>query len=128
MHFGVTTLLGAGACHRVAWRTRRPARRRRSTPARSVAGSGGVVRDCTLHITQRFTIEEMAPYIEKYQECVAELKAINTSLRNQLIEAGLQPVVGHASLEPPDSSTALSFKNDDDAGCAPTELLTGPTA
>ncbi len=83
--------------------------------------------NCTLHITQRFTIEEMAPYIDKYQECVAELKAMNTSLRNQLIEAGLRPVVGDASMEPPDSSAALSSNDDDDAGCAPTELLTGRT-
>ncbi len=36
--------------------------------------------NCNLHITQRFTIEEMAPYIGKYQQCVEELEAINTSL------------------------------------------------
>ena len=77
--------------------------------------------NCNLHITQRFTIEEMAPYIEKYRQCVTELEAINMSLRNQLVEAGLQPVVGDASLETPDLSAAHSS---DDAGCAPTELLT----
>ena len=49
--------------------------------------------NCNLHIMQRFTIEEITPFIDKYRECVAELQAINTSLRNQLIEAGLQPVV-----------------------------------
>ena len=80
--------------------------------------------NCNLHITQRFTIEEMAPYIEKYRQCVTELEAINTSLRNQLVEAGLQPVVGDASLETPDLSAAHSS---DDAGCAPTERLTEHT-
>ncbi len=80
--------------------------------------------NCNLHITQRFTIEEMAPYIEKYQQCVAELEAINTSLRNQLIEAGLRPVVGGVAMEQPDLRTTRSS---DDAGCAPRELLTHGT-
>ncbi len=78
--------------------------------------------NCNLHIVQRFTIEEMTPFIDKYRECVAELQAINSSLRNQLIEAGLRPVVSDASIEAPDVSAT---RPSDDPGCAPTELLTG---
>ena len=80
--------------------------------------------NCNLHITQRFTIEEMARYVEKYQQCVAELEASNASLRNQLIEAGLRPVVGEVATEHPDLGAARSA---DDAGCSPTELLTEHT-
>ena len=44
----------------------------------------------------------------------------NASLRNQLVEAGIRPVVGEAA-EYPDLSAARSS---DDGGCAPRELLT----
>ena len=81
--------------------------------------------NCNLHITQRFTTEDMAPYIDKYRECVEELQAMNSALRNQLIEAGIQPVVGDASIEGPDVSATRPA---DDPGCAPMELLTGRTA
>ncbi len=47
--------------------------------------------NCNLHITQRLTAEDITPHTEKYQQCIVELEAINASLRDQLIEAGLQP-------------------------------------
>ncbi len=77
--------------------------------------------NCNLHIAQRFTREEMAPAIEKYQQCVAELEAINASLRNQLLEAGLQPVAGEVAADHPSLGSGASS---DDSGCAPRELLT----
>ena len=81
--------------------------------------------NCNLHIAPRFTIEDMAPDIEKYQQCIASLEATNVSLRYQLIEAGLQPVVGNPTTEHPDLSAARSS---DDGGCAPHELVTHGTA
>ena len=83
------------------------------------------MHELILHIAPRFTIEEMAPDIEKYQQCIASLEATNVSLRNQLIEAGLQPMVGEAATEHPDLSAARSS---DDGGCAPHELVTHGTA
>ena len=76
--------------------------------------------NCNLHITQRFTTEEMAPTIEKYQQCVAELEASNASLRDQLIEAGLRPVGGEAATE---HQILGAERSADDGGCAPSELL-----
>ena len=81
--------------------------------------------NCNLHIAPRFTIEDMAPDMEKYQQCIANLEASNASLRNQLIEAGLRPVVGEAVTELPDLSVARSS---DDGGCAPHDLVTHGTA
>ena len=78
------------------------------------------------HIALRFTIEETAPYIDKFRECVADLQAMNGALRNQLIEAGLQPIVGDASIEAPADVSAQGPP--DDPGCAPIELLTGHSA
>ena len=63
--------------------------------------------NCNLHIAQRFTVEEMAPTIENYQQCVEELEAINASLRNQLLEAGLRPVGGESATE----HQVLGFEN-----------------
>jgi predicted pyridoxine 5'-phosphate oxidase superfamily flavin-nucleotide-binding protein len=80
--------------------------------------------NCNLHITQRFTVEEIAPYIEKYQRCVAELEAINASLRNQLREAGVRPAGGELATAVPALDSARSS---DDGGCAPRELLTQDT-
>ena len=43
--------------------------------------------NCPQHIKQRFTVEEMAPKIEKLQQCIADLEKTNASLRKQLGEA-----------------------------------------
>ena len=80
--------------------------------------------NCNLHIAQRFTREEMAPTIEKYQQCVAELEAANASLRNQLLEAGLRPVVGEVAT---DQTSLGAERSSDDRGCAPREPLTRTT-
>ncbi|MEE8348623.1 MAG: pyridoxamine 5'-phosphate oxidase family protein, partial [Acidobacteriota bacterium] len=42
--------------------------------------------NCPQHIKQRFTFEEMAPKIEKLQECITNLEETNTALRKQLGE------------------------------------------
>ena len=77
--------------------------------------------NCNLHIAQRFTIEDIAPRIEEYQRCLAELEATNASLRTQLLEAGLRPVVGASA---PEHQVPGSERSSDDGGCAPRELLT----
>ena len=43
--------------------------------------------NCPQHIKQRFTADEMAPKIEKLQQCIADLEEANASLRKQLGEA-----------------------------------------
>ena len=43
--------------------------------------------NCPQHIKQRFTVDEMAPKIEKLQQCIADLEEANASLRKQLGEA-----------------------------------------
>ena len=43
--------------------------------------------NCPQHIKQRFTVEEMAPKIEKLQQCIADLEKANASLTRQLGEA-----------------------------------------
>ena len=43
--------------------------------------------NCPQHIKQRFTVEEMAPKIEKLQQCIADLGKTNASLTQQLGEA-----------------------------------------
>ena len=40
--------------------------------------------NCPQHIKQRFTVDEMAPKIEKLQQCIADLEEANASLRKQL--------------------------------------------
>ena len=48
--------------------------------------------NCTQHIKQRFTVEEMAPRIKKLEERIAELEEINASLRRQLGQSNFEPV------------------------------------
>ena len=48
--------------------------------------------NCTQHIQQRFTHEEMAPAIKKLEERIAELEEINASLVKQLGEINPKPV------------------------------------
>ena len=43
--------------------------------------------NCPQHIKQRFTTDEMAPKIEKLQQCIADLEEANASLRKKLGEA-----------------------------------------
>ena len=43
--------------------------------------------NCPQHIKQRFTVEEMAPKVERLQQCIADLEEANTSLREKLGEA-----------------------------------------
>ena len=43
--------------------------------------------NCPQHIKQRFTVDEMAPKIQKLQQCIADLEKTNASLRKQLGEA-----------------------------------------
>jgi predicted pyridoxine 5'-phosphate oxidase superfamily flavin-nucleotide-binding protein len=43
--------------------------------------------NCPQHIKQRFTLEEMAPKIEKLQQCIADLEEANATLRKKLGEA-----------------------------------------
>ncbi len=43
--------------------------------------------NCSQHIKQRFTVDEMAPKIKKLQQCIADLEEANASLRKQLGEA-----------------------------------------
>ncbi len=43
--------------------------------------------NCPQHIKQRFTVEEMAPKIEKLQQCIEALEKTNASLTRQLGEA-----------------------------------------
>ncbi len=43
--------------------------------------------NCPQHIKQRFTVEEMAPKVQKLQKCIADLEEANASLRKQLGDA-----------------------------------------
>ncbi len=53
--------------------------------------------NCPQHIKQRFTVDEMAPKIEKLQQCIADLEETNASLRKQLGEAAGQLAVSDPS-------------------------------
>lgn len=44
--------------------------------------------NCTQHIQQRFTVEEMGPNVEKLQQRIRELEAVNDTLPGKLLEAG----------------------------------------
>ncbi len=44
--------------------------------------------NCTQHIQQRFTVEEMGPNVEKLQQRIRELEAVNDTLPGKLREAG----------------------------------------
>lgn len=43
--------------------------------------------NCPQHIKQRFTVDEMAPKVQKLEECIAALEKTNAALRKQLGEA-----------------------------------------
>lgn len=55
--------------------------------------------NCTQHIKQRFTAEEMVPRVQKLQQCIAELDATIVSLRRQLGEATPEPVMKEPSAQ-----------------------------
>ena len=55
--------------------------------------------NCPQHIKQRFTVEEMAPKIEKLQRCIADLEEQNSSLRKQLGEVARGLTTGETSSE-----------------------------
>ena len=55
--------------------------------------------NCPQHIKQRFTVDEMAPKINKLQQCIAELQKTNTSLRKQLGEAARELAVREPSAQ-----------------------------
>jgi len=48
--------------------------------------------NCTQHIQQRFTVDEMAPRIKQLEERIAELEEINASLVKQLAQSIPKPV------------------------------------
>ena len=49
--------------------------------------------NCPQHIKQRFTVDEMAPKINKLQRCIADLEKANDSLRKRLGEAARELAV-----------------------------------
>ncbi len=53
--------------------------------------------NCPQHIKQRFTVDEMAPKIEKLQQCIADLEDANASLRKKLGEATRELATREAS-------------------------------
>ena len=53
--------------------------------------------NCTQHIKQRFTVDEMAPKVKKLQQCIADLEKTNASLRRQLGEAARALAVAEPS-------------------------------
>ncbi len=55
--------------------------------------------NCTQHIKERFTIEEMVPRVEKLQQCFAELEATIASLRKQLGESAPEPAMTEPSAQ-----------------------------
>jgi len=55
--------------------------------------------NCTQHIKQRFTVEEMAPKVQKLQQCIADLEETIVALRRQLGEAAPEPAVSEPSAQ-----------------------------
>ena len=55
--------------------------------------------NCTQHIKQRFTAEEMAPRVQELQQCIAALEETIVSLRRQLGEAVPEPAVSEPSAQ-----------------------------
>ena len=53
--------------------------------------------NCPQHIKQRFTVDEMAPKIQKLQQCIADLEKTNASLTKQLGEAARELAVREPS-------------------------------
>ncbi len=47
--------------------------------------------NCTLHIQQRFTEQEMGPAVEELQQRIQKLEALNASLQIKLDEAVNEP-------------------------------------
>ena len=64
--------------------------------------------NCTQHIQQRFTVEEMQPIIQRLHDRIGELEAHNAKLASQLA-AGIDPAPsGSARVSKPASSEAFS--------------------
>lgn len=55
--------------------------------------------NCTQHIKQRFTAEEMVPRVQKLQQCIAELEATIASLRKRLGEAAPESAMTEPSAQ-----------------------------
>ena len=55
--------------------------------------------NCPQHIKQRFTVEEMAPKVQKLQKCIADLEEANAFLRKQLGEAARELAATGSSSE-----------------------------
>jgi len=55
--------------------------------------------NCPQHIKQRFTVEEMAPKVQKLQKCIADLEEANAFLRMQLGEAARELAATGSSSE-----------------------------
>ena len=55
--------------------------------------------NCPQHIKQRFTVDEMAPKIEKLQQCIADLEEANASLRKKLGDATRELATREASAQ-----------------------------
>ncbi len=55
--------------------------------------------NCPQHIKQRFTVHEMAPKIDKLQQCIAGLEEANASLREKLGEATRELAAREASAQ-----------------------------
>ena len=68
--------------------------------------------NCTMHITQRFTLAEIEPAVRSLQSCVAEL-------RQQLQQAGIEPAVGEERVR--ESVDRLLERPPERGSCAPGE-------
>ena len=53
--------------------------------------------NCPQHITQRFTVDEMAPKIKKLERCIVDLEETNASLRRKLGKAARELATREAS-------------------------------
>ena len=53
--------------------------------------------NCPQHITQRFTVDEMAPKIKKLERCIIDLEETNASLRRKLGKAARELASREAS-------------------------------
>ena len=71
--------------------------------------------NCAQHIKQRFTAEDIAPTIRQFQQCIAELKEMNASLRKQLGEAASEPVVSEPDAQ--DVAALIAEIQAEDVGC-----------
>ena len=55
--------------------------------------------NCPQHIKQRFTVDEMAPKIEKLQQCITDLEKANASLGKKLGEAARELATREANAQ-----------------------------